>query len=98
MGNERLTAALAVVAAIGGITARRAGAVLVHPTAALVGRLTLAATLLRDTGHEVSWLDGIAEGWTWEQYCREVEAARPQLMMIESCHQMRPSPRSAMRK
>ncbi|MGH2370838.1 MAG: hypothetical protein ACRDI2_21890, partial [Chloroflexota bacterium] len=44
----------------------------------------LAATLLQQVGHEVVWLDGIAEGWTWEEYTRQVAAARPQLMMIET--------------
>ena len=44
----------------------------------------LAATLLEQTGHEAVWLDGIAEGWTWEEYCRQVELARPDLMMIET--------------
>ena len=44
----------------------------------------LAATLLERTGHEAVWLDGIAEGWNWEEYCRQVELARPDLMMIET--------------
>ena len=44
----------------------------------------LAATLLQRHGHEAVWLDGIAEGWDWETYCREVERARPDLMMIET--------------
>ncbi|HLA80488.1 MAG TPA: radical SAM protein [Thermoleophilia bacterium] len=43
-----------------------------------------AATLLQQVGHEAIWLDGIAEGWTWEEYCRQVELARPELMMIET--------------
>ena len=44
----------------------------------------LAATLLRDSGHEPIWLDGIAEGWEWEEYCRQIDLARPDLMMIET--------------
>ena len=44
----------------------------------------LAATLLERTGHEAIWLDGIAEGWTWQEYCRQVELAQPDLMMIET--------------
>jgi hypothetical protein len=44
----------------------------------------LAATLLKQVGHDVVWLDGIAEGWDWETYCREIEASRPELMMIET--------------
>jgi len=43
-----------------------------------------AATLLDQQGHDVVWLDGIAEGWDWEQYCQEVESASPELMMIET--------------
>ena len=42
----------------------------------------LAATLLQQQGHEVVWLDGIAEGWDWETYCHEIELAPPALMMI----------------
>ena len=44
----------------------------------------LAATLLSQNGHEAVWLDGIAEGWDWEAYCREIELAQPDLMMIET--------------
>jgi anaerobic magnesium-protoporphyrin IX monomethyl ester cyclase len=43
-----------------------------------------AATLLTRQGHEVAWLDGIAEGWDWEEYCTQVELAQPELMMIET--------------
>ena len=44
----------------------------------------LAATLLEKVGHEALWLDGIAEGWAWEEYCRQIELAQPDLMMIET--------------
>ena len=43
-----------------------------------------AATLLKQQGHEVAWLDGIAEGWDWEEYCSQVEMVNPTLMMIET--------------
>ena len=43
-----------------------------------------AATLLSQRGHDVTWLDGIAEGWSWPEYCRQIENADPQLMMIET--------------
>jgi anaerobic magnesium-protoporphyrin IX monomethyl ester cyclase len=43
-----------------------------------------AATLLSQHGHDVVWLDGIAEGWDWEEYCRQIQKADPQLMMIET--------------
>lgn len=44
----------------------------------------LAATVLNQNGHEVVWLDGIAEGWGWEEYCQQIEHNRPELMMIET--------------
>ena len=44
----------------------------------------LAATLLKRNGHEAIWMDGIAEGWTWEEYCRQLELARPDLIVIET--------------
>lgn len=44
----------------------------------------LAATLLKQNGHEAIWMDGIAEGWSWEEYCRQIELARPELMVIET--------------
>ena len=43
-----------------------------------------AATLLSQNGHEVAWLDGIAEGWDWAEYCRQIDLVDPQLMMIET--------------
>lgn len=43
-----------------------------------------AATLLNEEGHDVAWLDGIAEGWDWEEYCRQVDSAQPELMLIET--------------
>jgi len=44
----------------------------------------LSATLLQQNGHEAIWMDGIAEGWTWEEYCRQIELARPELIVIET--------------
>ena len=44
----------------------------------------LTATMLNERGHEAIWLDGIAEGWNWDEYCRQVDLARPELMMIET--------------
>ena len=44
----------------------------------------LTATMLNERGHEAIWLDGIAEGWSWDEYCRQVDLARPELMMIET--------------
>jgi radical SAM superfamily enzyme YgiQ (UPF0313 family) len=44
----------------------------------------LAATLARDAGHEVTWLDGIAEEWTPEEFEARVDACNPELVMIET--------------
>ncbi len=43
-----------------------------------------AATLLKGAGHAVFWNDGIAEEKTYEQWKAEVEAERPDLILIET--------------
>src|ERR1700694_1207346 len=43
-----------------------------------------AATLLKTKGYDVAWFDGIAEEWSYEEYCRKVAAFAPDLMAIES--------------
>jgi anaerobic magnesium-protoporphyrin IX monomethyl ester cyclase len=43
-----------------------------------------AATMLSDRGHDVCWLDGIAEGWSFEGFMRRLEAARPEVVFIET--------------
>ena len=44
----------------------------------------LAATMARNAGHHVAWLDGIAEGWTEEEFMRRVLAAAPDVILIEA--------------
>ena len=44
----------------------------------------LAATMARDAGHEVAWLDGIAEQWTPEIFEARLTAFNPDLVMIET--------------
>ncbi|MDD5707774.1 MAG: B12-binding domain-containing radical SAM protein, partial [Kiritimatiellae bacterium] len=43
-----------------------------------------AATTAKQAGHEVFWLDGIAERWTEERFLEEVLRAAPDLMLIET--------------
>ncbi|MBR1587623.1 MAG: radical SAM protein [Kiritimatiellae bacterium] len=43
-----------------------------------------AATMLRDAGHEVFWLDGIAEAWTPEEFERQLASCAPDLVIVET--------------
>ena len=43
-----------------------------------------AATMLKKAGHEVAWLDGIAEEWTPEKFSRELSAFAPELVVLET--------------
>ena len=43
-----------------------------------------AATLLASKGHEVLWLDGIAEGLSQEQFERRFAEFRPELFLLET--------------
>lgn len=43
-----------------------------------------AATLLQEAGHEVVWLDGIAEGWSYQEWLKRVKREKPDLIMIET--------------
>ncbi len=43
-----------------------------------------AATMLQDAGHEVLWLDGIAEGWTMPQFLERVRAFAPDIVAMET--------------
>lgn len=42
-----------------------------------------AATMLKNAGHEVYWLDGPAEGMDWERYLKELEFIQPDLIAWE---------------
>ena len=43
-----------------------------------------AATMLHKAGHEVAWLDGIAEEWTPERFTHELEAFSPEVVVVET--------------
>lgn len=43
-----------------------------------------AATLLKSQGHQVTWLDGIAESWSYKQWLTKLIAAKPDLIFIET--------------
>ena len=43
-----------------------------------------AATMLKKAGHEVFWLDGIAEEWSPEAFERALEACAPDLVVVET--------------
>ena len=43
-----------------------------------------AATMLKEAGHEVAWLDGIAEEWTPERFRAELDSFGPDLVVLET--------------
>jgi len=43
-----------------------------------------AATMLHEAGHEVAWLDGIAEEWTPEQFAERLAAFAPEVVVMET--------------
>lgn len=43
-----------------------------------------AATLLKNAGHKLYWLDGIAEGWTYQKFLEKLEEEKVDLIMIET--------------
>jgi hypothetical protein len=46
--------------------------------------LGTAATLLKKEGHEVVWMDSIAEGINFENFCRVIEKEKPNLFAFET--------------
>jgi len=44
----------------------------------------LAATMVRDAGHAVAWLDGIAEGWTPAEFDARLDTFNPDVVLIET--------------
>jgi len=55
-----------------------------HPTYIYPVVPATAATLLKKAGYEVVWLDGIAEGWTYQKWLSEVKKAKPDLIVMET--------------
>jgi len=43
-----------------------------------------AATLLKQAGHEVIWLDSIAQGWTYPQFLDFIRKEKPDLIAFET--------------
>lgn len=43
-----------------------------------------AATMLKRAGHEVAWLDGIAEEWSDEEFTRNLAAAHADVVVVET--------------
>jgi radical SAM superfamily enzyme YgiQ (UPF0313 family) len=43
-----------------------------------------AATLARDAGHQVAWLDGIASQWTPAEFDQRLDAFKPDLVLLET--------------
>ena len=43
-----------------------------------------AATMMKKAGHDVVWLDGIAEEWTPEEFDRRLAEAKPDLVVLET--------------
>jgi anaerobic magnesium-protoporphyrin IX monomethyl ester cyclase len=43
-----------------------------------------AATMLKRAGHEAIWLDGIASGWTPDEFMTRLEHAKPGIIFIEA--------------
>jgi len=42
-----------------------------------------AATLLKEKGYDVVWLDGVAEKWTQEQFLEKLKKEKPDLIVFE---------------
>lgn len=55
-----------------------------HPTYIYPVVPALAATLLKKAGHEVFWLDGIAEEWTFKEWLEELQKTKPDLVVMET--------------
>jgi len=43
-----------------------------------------AATLLKSKGYEATWLDGLAEKWTYEKWLKELKKIKPDLIALET--------------
>jgi len=55
-----------------------------HPTYIYPVVPALAATLLKKAGYEVFWLDGIAEGWSYQEWLSEIKRIKPDLIVMET--------------
>lgn len=55
-----------------------------HPTYIYPVVPACAATMAKKAGHDVSWLDGIAEEWSDDEFVARLLAADPELVLIET--------------
>ncbi len=55
-----------------------------HPTYIYPVVPATAATILKNAGYDVIWLDGIAEKWSYQKWLTEVKKVKPDLIMIET--------------
>jgi len=55
-----------------------------HPTYIYPVVPATAATLLKKAGRQVVWLDGIAEGWSYQKWLSEVKKAKPDVVVMET--------------
>ncbi len=55
-----------------------------HPTYIYPMVPSYAATMLKKAGHEVIWLDGIAEKWSYQKWLEEIKKEKPELIVMET--------------
>lgn len=55
-----------------------------HPTYIYPMVPASAATLLKNEGFEVYWLDGISQNWSYEYFLKRVKDANPDLVVLET--------------
>ena len=42
------------------------------------------ATMLKNAGHQVFWLDGIAQNWTLDFWLKKIQSIKPDLLVMET--------------
>jgi len=55
-----------------------------HPTFIYPMIPAQAATMLKKVGHQVFWLDGIAEEWSFQKWLAEIKKIKPDIILIET--------------
>jgi len=55
-----------------------------HPTYVYPMVPASAATMLKKAGHDVLWLDGIAEKWNYQQWLTRVKKGEPNIIVLET--------------
>jgi len=54
-----------------------------EPTQIYPTIMAYAATMLKEAGHEVVWLDGLAEGWNWDFFYSQLIYLKPDIILTE---------------